>query len=231
VSSCKLGQVPTSTEQCTFCTPGSYSFHPTINECKPCPQGGNCTAGGATLVPQQQYWHSDAQSDHIITCPNNNACQGNTSALVMCQNITYHNQLQVRLCNAWHECMHSKETPQMLLPHLRHCDAVENLHAVWADAFIEEVCMCLFLHLLRMHPSKNEQNRSQWPRSNQTKPNQAKSNRIKLNQVESNQIKSNQIKSNQIKSNQIKSNQIKPNQFKSVSFKSTQLNSTQVKSG
>ncbi len=36
----------------------------------------------------------------MIPCPNNNACQGNTSALVTCQNITYHNQLQVRLCSA-----------------------------------------------------------------------------------------------------------------------------------
>ena len=72
----------------------------------PALKGGNCTGGGATLVPQQQYWHSDAQSDHIVMCPNNNACQGNTSALVACQNITYHNQLQVRLCEAWHECMH-----------------------------------------------------------------------------------------------------------------------------
>ena len=44
---------------------------------------------GATLVPQQGYWHSAPDSDHIVSCPNRNACQGNTAALLACQNATY----------------------------------------------------------------------------------------------------------------------------------------------
>ncbi|DBA73772.1 TPA: hypothetical protein ACH3X2_009743 [Trebouxia sp. C0005] len=131
VSSCRLGQVATSAEQCTFCTPGSYSFDPTTNVCKPCPQGGNCTGGGATLVPQQQYWHSDAQSDHIITCPNNNACQGNTSALVACQNTTYHNQLQVSL---------PEEAGCDLTSPLSSSDSASYLRQLCSDGYYGPVC-------------------------------------------------------------------------------------------
>lgn len=44
---------------------------------------------GATLVPQQGYWHSAPDSDHMVSCPNSNACQGNTAFLLACQNATY----------------------------------------------------------------------------------------------------------------------------------------------
>lgn len=48
-----------------------------------------CAVAGATLVPQQGYWHSAPDSDHILPCPNSKACQGNTAFLLTCQNSTY----------------------------------------------------------------------------------------------------------------------------------------------
>lgn len=89
VQPCGVGQVPSADQnQCTLCPSSSYSFDPTVDDCKTCPTGATCI-GGATLVPQQQYWHSAPDSDHIVTCPNNNACAGNTKALLTCQNLTY----------------------------------------------------------------------------------------------------------------------------------------------
>ena len=95
VQPCGVGQVPTEdSNQCVPCPSSSYSFDPTVGTCKPCPTGATCT-GGATLVPEQQFWHSAPDSDHIVTCPNNNACAGNTSALLACQSSVYQAQLDV----------------------------------------------------------------------------------------------------------------------------------------
>lgn len=93
VQPCGLGQVPTQDgNQCIACPSASYSFDPASGACKPCPAQGICS-GGATLVPQQQNWHSAPDSDYIVTCPNNNACAGSTSELLACQNATYQAQL------------------------------------------------------------------------------------------------------------------------------------------
>ena len=95
VQPCGLGQVPSSdNSQCTLCPSSTYSFDPLVDDCKPCPSQATCM-GGATLVPQQQFWHSAPDSDHIITCPNNNACAGSTAALLACQNATYQGSLDV----------------------------------------------------------------------------------------------------------------------------------------
>ena len=84
-----MGQIPSADQnQCVTCPSSSYSFNPQDTICKACPTGATCT-GGAVLVPQQQSWHSAADSDHIVACPNPNACQGNTAALLACQNATY----------------------------------------------------------------------------------------------------------------------------------------------
>lgn len=95
VQPCGVGQVPTQDgNECIACPSSSYSFDPASGACKPCPAQGTCT-GGATLVPQHQYWHSAPDSDHIVTCPNGNACAGNTKALLACQNAIYQAQLDV----------------------------------------------------------------------------------------------------------------------------------------
>ena len=95
VQPCGVGQVPTQDgNECIACPSSTYSFDPASGACKPCPAQGTCS-GGATLVPQQQYWHSAPDSDHIVTCPNSNACAGDTSALLACQNATYQAQLDV----------------------------------------------------------------------------------------------------------------------------------------
>ncbi len=114
VQPCGIGQVPSADQnKCTLCPYSSYSFDPIVDDCKTCPTGASCI-GGATLVPQQQYWHSAPDSDHIVTCPNNNACAGNTGALLACQNETYQasldvDQVQLNLtpCMQWMPCMYS----------------------------------------------------------------------------------------------------------------------------
>lgn len=106
VQPCGIGQIPTADgNQCISCPSSSYSFDPTIPDCKPCPFGATCM-GGATLVPLQQYWHSAPDSDHIVTCPNSNACAGNTAALLSCQNASYEANLAVdQVGCAHHACM------------------------------------------------------------------------------------------------------------------------------
>ena len=95
VQPCGLGQIPSQDgTQCISCPSSSYSFDPAVDACQPCPAGATCT-GGALLVPQQQFWHSAPDSDHIVTCPNNNACAGDTTALLACQNATYDARLDV----------------------------------------------------------------------------------------------------------------------------------------
>lgn len=100
VQPCGMGQVPNSDQtQCTLCPSSSYSFDPGVKDCKACPHGATCI-GGATLVPQQHFWHSAPDSDHIVACPNNNACAGDTAALLACQNATYSANLNVNQASA-----------------------------------------------------------------------------------------------------------------------------------
>ena len=95
VQPCGLGQVPAAGQnECMLCPSSTYSFDPVVDTCKPCPAQATCS-GAATLVPHQQFWHSAPDSDHILTCPNNNACVGNTAALLACQNATYQASLDV----------------------------------------------------------------------------------------------------------------------------------------
>ena len=97
VQPCGLGQVPAAGQnECMVCPSSTYSFDPGVDTCKPCPAQATCS-GGATLVPQQQFWHSAPESDHIVACPNNNACAGNTAALLACQNATYQASLDVEV--------------------------------------------------------------------------------------------------------------------------------------
>lgn len=91
VRNCTKGQFSFSPEQCTLCPPGTYNMSAGGN-CTACPEGAQCF-GGATLVPQNQSWHSAPESDHMVACPNNNACLRNITALKICQNAAYSLQL------------------------------------------------------------------------------------------------------------------------------------------
>ncbi|KAL3155629.1 hypothetical protein ABBQ38_010826 [Trebouxia sp. C0009 RCD-2024] len=95
VFSCTKGQFAASAEQCSLCPAGTYNIDGGGN-CTACPKGAQCF-GGATLVPQNQEWHSSADSDHIVGCPNNNACQHNITALKMCKDAAYLRQLASNL--------------------------------------------------------------------------------------------------------------------------------------
>lgn len=95
VHNCTKGQSSFSPVQCSLCAPGTYNMHAGGN-CTACPEGAQCF-GGATLVPQNQSWHSAPESDYIVGCPNNNACQRNITALDICQNAAYFQQLASNL--------------------------------------------------------------------------------------------------------------------------------------
>lgn len=88
VRQCTTGEVQTSPELCSACPASSFSFNSSQTACNICPANANCS-GGANLVPLSQYWHSSPSSDHIISCPNNYACQGDRNALMLCKNASY----------------------------------------------------------------------------------------------------------------------------------------------
>ena len=62
--------------------------------------GADCF-GGATLVPHNGWWHSAADSDNIVSCPNTNACQRNNTALLVCQAASYWNSYSAALDQVW----------------------------------------------------------------------------------------------------------------------------------
>ena len=87
---CSTGQVQqnSSPPTCLTCPPVHFSFDPQKGQCDPCPSAGFC-AGGAVLVPVNDYWHSAPDSDHMVVCPNRDACQNNQTELVACQTANY----------------------------------------------------------------------------------------------------------------------------------------------
>ena len=66
----------------------TYSFNSSASFCDSCPPNANCS-GGSNLIPTKQFWHSAANSDFIVPCPNNNACNGDRNALLACKSTTY----------------------------------------------------------------------------------------------------------------------------------------------
>ena len=77
---------------CSTCLPSSYSFTPGEDNCtSPCPAQATCH-GGATLVPLEGFWHSAANSDAVVACPNPAACKGSRDQLLACQQATYAQQ-------------------------------------------------------------------------------------------------------------------------------------------
>ena len=95
VLKCTKGQSSSDPEQCRSCSPATYNLDAS-GRCKQCPEGAQCS-GGATLVPSNQSWHSAPESDHIVGCPNNNACLRNIPALQICQEAAYLRQLASNL--------------------------------------------------------------------------------------------------------------------------------------
>ena len=95
VLNCTKGQFNVTAEQCSSCAPGTYNLDAS-NLCKQCPEGAQCF-GGATIVPSNGNWHSAAASDHIVGCPNSNACRRDIPALQICQEAAYLRQLASNL--------------------------------------------------------------------------------------------------------------------------------------
>lgn len=88
VRNCTTGEVQISATICSACPASSFSFNSSNTACNICPANANCS-GGANLVPLSQYWHSSHSSDHVISCPNNNACLGSRDELLQCKNASY----------------------------------------------------------------------------------------------------------------------------------------------
>jgi len=88
VRACIPGEIAPIAVLCQACPTAQYSFNPSDTTCSLCPDKATCH-GGATLVPTEGYWHSAADSNYIVLCPNSEACQGNRSKLLDCQNAHY----------------------------------------------------------------------------------------------------------------------------------------------
>lgn len=85
VRECIPGEVASSNGQlCSTCPTATFTFNATARQCYPCPTQATC-AGGATLVPLETFWHSAADSDNVVACPNQDACKGDRSVLMACQ--------------------------------------------------------------------------------------------------------------------------------------------------
>lgn len=95
VLNCTKGQFNLTAEQCSSCTSNTYNLDAS-KQCNQCPERAQCF-GGATIVPRNANWHSAAESDNIVGCPNSNACQRNITALGICQRAAYSRQLASNL--------------------------------------------------------------------------------------------------------------------------------------
>ena len=55
---------------CRKCLPSTYSLVPGPDaECHVCPEHAVCATGGAAIIPQAGYWHSNPYSTQIHRCP------------------------------------------------------------------------------------------------------------------------------------------------------------------
>lgn len=69
---CRPGEVSDDLV-CRLCTENYYSFKPSVN-CLQCEVHANCT-GGATLIPEDGYWHSTPFSPLFHECLVEDACK------------------------------------------------------------------------------------------------------------------------------------------------------------
>lgn len=78
VRPCEEGEVlsfnSSGVELCTACGPNTYSFNPRNTTCDSCPDHGNCSTGGAVIVPRDGYWHSHPRSPIMHRCPLLESC-------------------------------------------------------------------------------------------------------------------------------------------------------------
>jgi hypothetical protein len=89
INRCRDGEIRDSLG-CTPCDPNQYSllYSPTAT-CTPCKEFATC-AGGSAFVPACGFWHSRADSDLVMPCPNTQACcdDKERTAVIKCQNST-----------------------------------------------------------------------------------------------------------------------------------------------
>ena len=88
VRPCVTSEYQQTSAMCFECSASTYSFDSSNSSCDSCPANANCTAG-ANLFPQVQFWHSAADSDWMVSCPNGNACTGDRDELLRCKKALY----------------------------------------------------------------------------------------------------------------------------------------------
>eukprot|EP00877_Chromochloris_zofingiensis_P010910 jgi/Chrzof1/6072/Cz17g07200.t1 len=82
VRSCLPGEIVFAGDTCEPCAAGTYSFDPTAVMCETCPLNAQCP-GRTSIMPQEGYWHSTADSAQVHRCPNSDACKGNRNRTEM----------------------------------------------------------------------------------------------------------------------------------------------------
>ena len=76
VRPCLLGEIKGQVgDVCDQCPDGQYSLDQSDQACTPCPVHAICQNGSMTLIPEEGFWHSAANSTLMHSCPNPQACR------------------------------------------------------------------------------------------------------------------------------------------------------------
>ena len=71
---CIIGEVTVGERKiCSSCSSSTYNFRPEAEECRPCPDDGNCTT--RAIIPNAGFWHASPCSVNIMRCLTSYACK------------------------------------------------------------------------------------------------------------------------------------------------------------
>ena len=73
VRNCSVGEIVSSARICVSCSIMTYNFNTSGEDCRPCPENGNCTS--RVITPKDGYWQKTPCSDHIHKCMPTSACE------------------------------------------------------------------------------------------------------------------------------------------------------------
>ena len=73
VHNCSVGEFVSNAGFCETCSSTTYNFLLSAEDCKPCPENGNCES--RVITPDDGYWQQMPCSDHLHRCLPASACE------------------------------------------------------------------------------------------------------------------------------------------------------------